>query len=322
MQIADLQMAHDAGSFEVEVLTAFIKAAEVRDAKNGVPFLRLTLQDKTGEIQCTIFNVTEAVAGELAAGQIVTFRNLKFNEYNGKLGLLFGPSSQYVIRNDVDRSDYILTTIPDPTVLRHKLTEHISSIRNTRIRNMCISLTCEPEFKERFFDWPAAKSRHHAEKHGLLFHTVRMMDAGAALCDVYTAADRDMVIAGILFHDFGKIRELNATESWVGEYTPQTLLGHIYIGAAKIHEYWLAGKISDEQYLQLAHIILSHHGTKEYGSPVTPATIEAYIVHYIDDMDAKINAAEFAFLTMPEGTLAGAPSQNMLYRPMKEHEGE
>jgi 3'-5' exoribonuclease len=140
-----------------------------------------------------------------------------------------------------------------------------------------------------------------------------MMEAGIALCSVYTSADKDLVVAGILFHDYGKIFEIKPSGSYTGIYTPDALLGHIYMGAAKVQEFYLEGRLTEDEYLQLAHIVLSHHGKTEWGSPVTPRTAEARIVHAIDSLDADFYKIENAVMTTPEGELCATASRDGAY---------
>jgi putative nucleotidyltransferase with HDIG domain len=136
---------------------------------------------------------------------------------------------------------------------------------------------------------PAAKSIHHAYRGGLLEHVVSMAELAARLCTHYPELDRDLVLVGVLFHDLGKIRELGAMP--LNDYTREgRLIGHIVLGRDLLRERCAAiADFPGDLQLHLEHLVLSHQGTREYGSPVEPMTAEALVLHFVDDLDSKLN---------------------------------
>jgi 3'-5' exoribonuclease len=144
-------------------------------------------------------------------------------------------------------------------------------------------------YGERLRVHPAAKSMHHAYRGGLLEHVVSMAELAVAVCAHYRTLDRDLLLIGVLFHDLGKLAELGAMPA--NDYTLEgRLVGHVVIGRDLLRERCAAiPGFPDELRLELEHMVLAHQGKKEYASPVEPATPEALVLHYLDDLDSKIN---------------------------------
>jgi 3'-5' exoribonuclease len=234
--------------------------------------------------------------------------------------LVVRSADNFSIAKDENENDYILTVIPNTEEIIAKLRAHIVGIKNKHLKGMCIDVLKRDGLFDKFSVHPAAESKHHAEKHGLLYHECRMMDAAAALCDVYGPdIDKDVVITAILFHDIGKLLELDASPSGAGVYTKYAMLGHIFLGANMVSEYHSAGMITDEEWMQVSHCILAHHGTKEWGSPVEPMTKEALLVHHVDNLDAKMFTMENVDLHMEPGEFtsrAYAYGGKYAYKPL------
>ena len=281
--------------------TAMIKNIEVKPTKNKDTFMVVTLVDNTGEIQCTKWNTPEAEANMLKPLSIVHVHGAQLDNYQGKPQLKINSIDAFTVDNAADPSNYRQTIIPSVATLQDTLKNLILSIKTPSYRQVCFALMNEPDVKEKFMDHPAAKSMHHDEPHGLLFHEVRMMQAADALCNVYTEANRDLLLTACLFHDIGKLDELEPTTSGAGQYTKYELLGHIPRGAMRVYKYYLEGKLSEEEYLLLAHCVLAHHGQLEWGSPVKPMILEARMLHAIDSLDAEAFKIENKQMTMSEG---------------------
>ena len=144
------------------------------------------------------------------------------------------------------------------------------------------------EFKEDILVYPAATKNHHDYVSGLLDHMVSMLRLGKAICDLYPTLNRDLVYAGIMLHDIGKVRELSGPIAT--SYTVEgNLLGHISIMVTEVAKAAVALSIEGEEVMLLQHLVLSHHGQEEWGSPKRPMIQEAEILHYIDNIDAKMN---------------------------------
>src|SRR5262245_7464584 len=166
-----------------------------------------------------------------------------------------------------------------------ELQEHVRGVRNDHIRVLLNRIVSDNEAQLRV--WPAAQQIHHAYRGGLLEHVVKMADVGRFLARAYNASE-DLVLAGVVLHDIGKLQELSY-EGGAGSYTRDgNLVGHIALGLMMVRETCQGiANFPIELRSQIEHLIASHHGIREHGSPVEPKTIEAFILAAIDDLDAR-----------------------------------
>ena len=183
-----------------------------------------------------------------------------------------------------------ITVSPVPQdVLRETLSEAVESIENVNIRKIVEAIY--RKYDRKIYSSPAATKNHHEYFGGLATHVSGMIKLGESVCQLYPRVNRDYLIAGILLHDIGKICELGGSN--IAEYTTEgKLLGHISISQTMVRETARELGIDSEEVTVLRHIILAHHGKREFGSPVLPMTLEAEVLHMIDDLDAKINMIE------------------------------
>lgn len=183
----------------------------------------------------------------------------------------------------------------------------------------CLALEIIGDNEARFKTSSASVFMHHNMRGGLLYHTYRMMLAADALCAVYTCLDRELLLCGTALHDIGKIWEYKTSPLGSAEYTKHgVLFGHLYMGASLIKERSQNGDYNKEKIMMLTHMILSHHGLAEWGAVKGPAFAEAYALHYIDNIDAKIYACEDLTASVQEGNISESKSHGMynnLYRP-------
>jgi len=189
----------------------------------------------------------------------------------------------------VDLTDFLPTTQADPRKLRARIEAAVGSVAHPAVRALLDSFFGSPEFVDRFMESPAAKALHHARLGGLAEHICSALDIADAVCDAHPEVDRDLVVTGVLLHDVGKLWELE----WGATITysaPGRLIGHICLGYAEVDHHCrdIAG-FPEEIRLRILHIILSHHGVPEYGSPVKPMTPEAMAVHSIENCDAQVS---------------------------------
>ena len=287
------------GDFE---FVALITAKENRPTKSGKDFLDLELTTKEGILKAKKWTVLESDKN-LKVGDSVE-GIAKVNVYQGQLSLVISEMKKVAI----DPSEFKLTVIEPVDDLIEEFYEYINKIQNSQLKNIVNDVLESDEVRDKFFDHPAAKACHHAEENGLLYHTTRMLRAADCLCDCYNrvakVVDKDLVLTAIIFHDIGKVQEMEKTPAGNGEYTKYSLIGHIVMGAMKINEYCFKGMIDKELAFQLEHIILAHHGKLEYGSPVLPSTPEAILVSKIDDLDAKMFAVQNDILRLRPGEMA------------------
>lgn len=259
------------------------------ETKAGKPYLILTLMDKSGEIGGRLWDNADFFAKEAPVGSVVCLQGTA-QSFRDELQLKID-SLQQVSMNDerIVMSDFLPACNRAVAEMLQELKQIIASITDVPLRKLLQSL-----FKGSLLDdfslAPAAKKMHHAYLGGLLEHTLSVTSLADKIAEHYTALDRDMFLAGALLHDVGKIREFSYS-SVPFDYTDSgRLLGHMILGSEMVREH--AQKVKDlsaDRLDQVIHMILSHHGRHEFGAPVLPMTLEAILLHHVDDIDAKVN---------------------------------
>ncbi|MBQ1507909.1 MAG: HD domain-containing protein, partial [Erysipelotrichaceae bacterium] len=217
-----------------------------------------------------------------------------------------------------DMEEFVFKSPIAKDALRNSIQDGINRINNESIARLVTHML--NRYAEEFYEYPAASKIHHNFIGGLATHTAGMLQVAYALCEIYPAIDRDYLIAGVILHDLGKIEEF--TSPVVTEYTTEgKLLGHISIMDARLLEAGKELKMEDsEELLVLRHMILSHHGMNEFGSPVRPETLEAELLYFIDSIDSKVNIIEKALENVKEGEFSQrifAMDNRMFYKPKK-----
>jgi 3'-5' exoribonuclease len=270
----------------------FIKNQLVKTASNGSRYFNMTLSDPDfATIEAKMWDVKEADEEEFVTGSLVKIKG-KVQEYNGHLQLIVGRIRLANEGDDVSIDDYVQTAPVDTASMLGDLYAAIDGFQNKDLAEITRHIISTKEAGLAVA--PAAKSFHHAIKGGLLYHTWSMLRAGQALAPLYPFLDTDLLYAGIILHDMGKMTEMiSDANGSVSDYSPEgKLLGHIVTEIVEIDE---AGKTlgtDPETLLLLKHMILSHHYEAEYGSPVRPMFPEAELLHYIDVIDARMNSME------------------------------
>lgn len=265
----------------------FLCARKERRAGRSGPFLVLVLQDVSGAIDAKVFNDIDSVAAEFDAGEFVAVQG-KGNVFNGRLELVVDRIRR-VIPSDATagfrEEDCIPASKRPIEEMWAELTSRIGSVEDARIRRLLEHVA--ERHRDRLRIWPAARQVHHAYRGGLLEHVLKIMEIAVHLADSY-GLRRDFIIAGALLHDIGKLEEL--TYDPAIDYSLEgNLLGHIVIGARMLREAIAeVGEIPIELAFELEHMVLSHHGSKDLGSPVKPMTAEAMVLAAADDLDAKL----------------------------------
>lgn len=255
--------------------------------KDGNHFLNVVLSDKTGSIKGVLWDHVEQIAGKVNSGDFVRIKGA-INEYRGKPQLVVKTMAACT-PDTLDPSDFLPKTDRDIDGMFDRLLKVTASIETDHLRDLIESFWDDEDFVQSLKTAPAAKKMHHAHIGGLLEHVLSMTTLADKVAGHYSGIDRDMLIAGAILHDIGKTKELEYALKI--DYTDRgRLLSHIVIGLKMIDEKCL--KISnfpEDQLLLLKHLIVSHHGTREFGSPEPPKTIEAVVLHYIDEIDSKVN---------------------------------
>jgi 3'-5' exoribonuclease len=263
-------------------------AKDARQGRGGGEYLSLLLQDATGQLAARVFDNVARSTQEFEAGEFVKVHG-RTQVHNGRMQLLV-ERIRRVIDGDAKegfREEDCTEIAPRPVdEMWAELQALVTGVENTFVRQLLERVVADHEPRLRV--WPAAMSVHHAYRSGFLEHVLKVTDVARALARAY-GADVDVVTAGALLHDIGKLRELEYDTATT--YTREgNLLGHITIGALLVREAAAAiPGFPEALRTHIEHLVLSHHGERELGSPVVPMTAEAFIVAMADDLDAKLN---------------------------------
>jgi 3'-5' exoribonuclease len=260
-----------------EVLS--IKEIQKHKAKNGDSYFRLVLQDRTGTVGAKIWKDAFLLtnAENLATSDVIK-ADFEASEYNGVLQLTLKRAEKVT---EYDMDDLMKTTTKNLDELYDKVVAILESTKDAEIRGVMLRFIKDPEITEKFKKSIAAEKVHHDYIGGLMEHYLEMFGLAEALMQFYPRANRSIVIAGILFHDIGKLYELGIDQTNFVRTLPGYLIGHITIGI-QMFEKILPPDFNEEKKIAIQHIILSHHKEVEYGAVVRPSTLEAIIVAMVD----------------------------------------
>jgi 3'-5' exoribonuclease len=278
-------------------LFMLIKNASKGIASNGKPFLTLILQDQSGEIEAKLWDASDDDEKNYAPQNIVKI-NGDIQNYRGKSQLKIRQIRPAGPLDGVKLGDFLETAPLSREEMNSMLTQYIFEMKNPNIQRITRHLI--KKHQQAFLDYPAATKNHHEFVSGLAYHVVSMLDLAKVIAGLYPSLDKDLLYAGVILHDMGKVLELSGPVSTV--YTVQgNLLGHITIMVNEIGKAADELGISGEEVLILQHLVLSHHGKAEWGSPKPPLIKEAEILHYIDNLDAKMNMLDRALERVKPG---------------------
>ena len=281
-----------------------IKVCDKKLSSKKLPYLDLILSDKGGEISAKLWDYDPQRHGEYGAGDIVKVKGT-VDLWNGAPQLRIERIRSKMSTDDVTVDQLVAgTAIPAEEMLA-EIHRVIRQFENQELARLVTHLV--DQAGEGFATNSAALRMHHNMRGGLIYHTFSMMQAGAALCDVYPFLNRDLVLGGIIVHDLGKLKEINYAPTGLAvEYSATgNMTGHLVGGAIDIA---LADKelgITDPCVTLLQHIVLSHHGIPEYGSPIMPMFPEAQVVSTIDKLDAELFEMTAALSDVAVGSATG-----------------
>ncbi|APT75946.1 MULTISPECIES: 3'-5' exoribonuclease YhaM family protein [unclassified Marinitoga] len=284
--ISDLKV-NDVKDVEGKVLSK-----RLQTTKDGKEFLLFTLGDKTGTLRAIDWFNASKNNEKINIGDIIRLRG-KIVVFDSRLQLNVDKDSEIKIlkEDEIDPEKFIKSSSKDVEYLKNELYAIIDSIKDIDIKNLLTYMFIkDKKFIKQFFDSPAAISVHHAYKHGLLEHTVDVAKLCISISENYIdIVQKDILIAGALLHDIGKIREYKITPAGIEKTDEGELIGHIALGTNMVIE--AAKKVNNmpsEKLEQILHMIVSHHGELEWGSPIVPKTIEAFILHFADNLSSKV----------------------------------
>lgn len=263
----------------------------------GKDYMTLHLQDKSGEIEAKIWTVTKEDMATLKPELIIHVKGDVIN-YRGRKQMKV---NQFRVATEADglkTQDFIDGAPMSLDEIKSQMQSFIFEIENANLQRITRHLL--QKYDEAFFTFPAASSHHHNFVSGLSYHVLTMLQIAKGLCEIYPNLNKSLLYSGIILHDMGKVRELSGPIAT--SYTLEgNLLGHISIASEDVAEAARELGIQGEEVLLLRHLILSHHGKLEYGSPKLPHVKEAEILHFIDNIDARMNMFDKAFKKIEKG---------------------
>ncbi len=265
---------------------------QMRTNRNGNPYLQLELRDRSGSISARLWNANDSQFRQFEAGDLLQVKG-RVQLYQGALQIILSHIAP-VERQKIDLAEFLPHSEQDISKLLERM-RTLLAVKNHHLRALIECFLIDDAFLNDFCRAPAGIRNHHAYVGGLLEHVVHMLEIADRILPLYPEVDRDLLLTGIFLHDIGKIRELAFEHSL--SYTDEgQLVGHIAIGIELLAEKVksvpeLTGEaFPPELLLRLKHMILSHHGSYEFGSPRLPMTVEAIALHLIDNLDSKIHS--------------------------------
>jgi 3'-5' exoribonuclease len=271
-----------------------VLSKQQRMTKTNKPYLNLILGDKTGQVEGRIWDPGDArIAKDFERGDMVKVRGC-ISRFDDRLQVKIDQLRK-TQGGEADRADMLPATAYDVDELWSRLQASMESMTNADLKRLLVALLSDPELAQAYREAPAARQLHHAWLGGLLEHVVSLLGLADKVAAHYPLLDRDLLVTGVILHDIGKVRELMWTTGF--DYTVEgVLLGHIQMGVDLV-EKTIAGLpgFPDRLRTLVLHMILSHHGKLEFGSPKLPMTAEALALNFIDDLDAKMQAVTSEF---------------------------
>lgn len=278
-----------------QTITSFflVHAKEIRTGSTGKAYLRLELGDRTGTIEARMWENFEEPSAAVARDEFVKVQ-ARVELYRGRNQLIL-EKMRAARAEEVDLEDYFPRTQEDVEKLYSDLRGHLAVVGNPWLRRLLAGVVEDPEIAPALKRAPAARTMHHAYLGGLLEHIVSLCGLCRAVAPRYPEVDADLLLTGAVLHDIGKIRELSYDRA-IGYTTEGMLLGHIVMELELVSKKMDAIEGFPPPLRTLVqHLLASHHGREEFGSPRRPMFPEAVLLHYLDDLDAKMAAMRASY---------------------------
>jgi 3'-5' exoribonuclease len=263
-----------------------VKEKRLGTTRRGEPFLSLILADRSGEVEAKIWDNAEEISNSFSEGNVLQVEGAT-GSYRGKIQLTLTSAAR--CGEEFDTS-MLVESSPFPAgEMLKTLREILHTIKNRHLRALADRFLADKDFVTDLKRAPAAKNFHHGYLGGLLEHTLGVCKLARTVASMYPSLDEDLLVFGAFVHDIGKIRELKCSP--VIDYTDEgRLIGHLVLGVRMVEEKIRTLKeFPSDLEIKVMHLILSHHGEYEFGSPKRPKFLEAFALHLLDDLDAKIN---------------------------------
>ncbi len=261
-----------------------VSRRELSSTRSGSPFMRLVLKDRTGEVEAVLWELGDEHEGVAEGSLVEVFFEKRVYRDKDQLRVV---AIENIDPSEVDSSWFVRTSRKSIEWMKEKLFWFVESVENPYLRKLLELVFTDPEVEGAFFNAPASSRFHHSFVGGLLEHTLSVTIILDFIARHYRGLDRDVLITAGLLHDVGKIWEIK--QDMEGGYTDRgMLLGHIYMGASFVERVIQRIDGFPEGLKDvILHVIISHHGEYEFGSPKRPKTLEALVLHFVDNMDAK-----------------------------------
>ena len=266
---------------------------QLRTNRNGNLYLQFRLNDRTGSVTAMLWNASQKHYDSFDNGDFVRIQGTS-QLYNGGMQVL----AKKIDKSDaqgIDESDFVTLSNEKVEQMVSRVAELLRGMRNVHLRNLAECFLVDEEFMKGFRTAPAGVKNHHAYQGGLLEHVLSLMEVCSLIAPRYPNLDADLLLMGAFLHDTGKIRELTYSPD-LGYSDAGQLIGHLVQGVSILDEMIAeTDKLGAEEFPadlanQLRHMIVSHHGQYEFGSPKLPMTLEAITLHHLDNLDAKIHS--------------------------------
>jgi len=297
---------------------AFLVAdKQLRANRQGNLYLHLELRDKTGSVGARLWNATEDLARSFEPGDFLHVRG-KTQVFQGSLQIIL-THLEVLDAEHIEPEEFLPQSSQNVAKLMARLRELLLAMSNPHLRGLVECFLIDDVFVRKFTTAPAGIKNHHAYQAGLVEHVVTLLNLADRITDLYPEIDRDLLLTGIFLHDVGKVDELSYDRAFA--YTDEgQLVGHLVMGVEMLAE--KARQSADltgepfpaELLLRLKHMIVSHHGSYEFGSPKLPMTLEAIALHYLDNLDAKIHTFSREIRDDPSRDSTWTPFQQSLGR--------
>ena len=277
-----------------------IKTLDKKSTRNGKPYLDMMLADSTGEISAKLWDYDEIKHADLAPALPVKVRG-SVEEFKGNPQFRISNIRKITEQDDFDVSELVASSPVDSSWMAKEIYAKVETFEDDELRTIVTYLL--KKRGESLLNAPAAVNMHHAERGGLLFHTLSMLRVAERICEVYPFLDRELLFSGVIIHDLGKIDEMEINDlGLASRYTMQgELVGHLVKGAEEISKAAQELGISEETEVLLEHMVISHHGQPEFGAAKLPSFAEAEVLSVIDMLDATL----FEFNTAIENVAVG-----------------
>lgn len=285
----------DCTRHENKIITSnfVVVSKQIKPKKTGEPYLALTLGDRSGQLEAKMWDNVDEVLNAFEQDDFLKIKGL-INKYKNRFQLTIHKLRK-LGETEIEFSDYLPKTTKNIDELWQTLTDFVASLQNPHLKCLLQAFMLDPQIAGAYRNAPAAKTLHHAYIGGLLDHVVSLFRSCDLVCRNYPQVNRDLLLSGAFLHDIGKIHELTYNRSF-SYSTRGQLLGHMIIELEMLQaKLALFPDFPPELKTLLEHLIISHHGEYEFGSPKLPMFPEALMLHYMDDLDSKMEAMRAQF---------------------------